>query len=219
MAKAWGKGEGNDLKKLEHSTESEIMPFPENQPRIFISYARKDGENIARDLSQKLEGHGLSVWQDRAEMEGLKKWWDQIVEALKQVEYMVLVMTPESIKSDIVRKEWRLARQEGVGVLPVIGSDKLEFDMMPRWMQEQHFVDPNNTEQWTRLIRTLESPYHGVRVPFMVEDLPDGFVPRPDEFSQLKDGLLDQARDEPIAITAALRGAGGYGKTTLAKAL
>ncbi len=33
------------------------------------------------------------------------------------------------------------------------------------------------------------------------------------------DRLLDQGREEPVAITAALRGAGGYGKTTLAKAL
>ena len=31
--------------------------------------------------------------------------------------------------------------------------------------------------------------------------------------------LVDTERSEPLAITAALRGAGGYGKTTLAKAL
>src|SRR5262249_25639039 len=31
--------------------------------------------------------------------------------------------------------------------------------------------------------------------------------------------LLDEKREEPIAITAALRGAGGYGKTTLACAI
>jgi hypothetical protein len=31
--------------------------------------------------------------------------------------------------------------------------------------------------------------------------------------------LLDANREEPVAITAALRGAGGYGKTTIAKAL
>ena len=96
-------------------------------------------------------------------------------------------MTPEAIKSDVVRKEWRFARQEGVGVLPVLGSEKVNFSTMPRWMQEQHIVDFNNSEQWTRLIRTLESPYQGARVPFMVDDLPDGFVPRPDEFRQLKE--------------------------------
>jgi WD40 repeat protein len=55
--------------------------------------------------------------------------------------------------------------------------------------------------------------------PFRVEELPDHFVPRPREFEQLIAHLLDEQRGKPIAITAALRGAGGYGKTMLAKAL
>ena len=53
----------------------------------------------------------------------------------------------------------------------------------------------------------------------MVEDLPPDYVPRPQEFDALVSKLLDQRREEPVAITAALRGAGGYGKTTMAKAL
>ena len=58
-----------------------------------------------------------------------------------------------------------------------------------------------------------------VRVPFMVEDLPADYVPRPREFNALIEKLLDQQREEPAAIIAALRGAGGYGKTTMAKAI
>src|SRR6266852_1719257 len=53
----------------------------------------------------------------------------------------------------------------------------------------------------------------------IVEDLPGDYVPRPQEFDALIDKLLDHRREEPVAITAALRGAGGYGKTTMAKAL
>jgi hypothetical protein len=47
---------------------------------------------------------------------------------------------------------------------------------------------------------------------------PADFVERPAEFDALKKLLLD-SKGEAVAITAALRGAGGYGKTTLAKAL
>ncbi len=51
-------------------------------------------------------------------------WWQQIVAALtnEHVEYMILVMTPDAMRSEIVRKEWRRARQEGVCVLPVIAA-------------------------------------------------------------------------------------------------
>ena len=53
----------------------------------------------------------------------------------------------------------------------------------------------------------------------MAEDLPESFVERPAEFDALIRLLRDPEREEPIAMTAALRGAGGYGKTTLARAL
>ena len=62
----------------------------------------------------------------------------------------------------------------------------------------------------------IEPLKHG---PFMCKDLPPDFVPRPHELDALIRKLLDEKREEPIAITAALRGAGGYGKTTMAQAL
>jgi WD40 repeat protein len=53
----------------------------------------------------------------------------------------------------------------------------------------------------------------------MAEKPPDDFVPRPAEFDQLLALLLESEGSTPVAITAALRGAGGFGKTTLAQAL
>ena len=53
----------------------------------------------------------------------------------------------------------------------------------------------------------------------MAKAPPDDFVVRPQEFKALKRHILYGQRDRPTAITAALRGAGGYGKTTLAQAL
>ena len=52
----------------------------------------------------------------------------------------------------------------------------------------------------------------------MAPEPPVDFVRRPAEFEALKGKLLD-AKGDAVAISAALKGAGGYGKTTLAKAL
>jgi hypothetical protein len=57
-----------------------------------------------------IEEYGFTLWQDLADMEGGKDWWRQIEEAIKSVEYLVLVMTPGALRSDVTRKEWRLAR-------------------------------------------------------------------------------------------------------------
>jgi hypothetical protein len=53
----------------------------------------------------------------------------------------------------------------------------------------------------------------------MPPGLPSNFVPRPAEYDKLKSLLLSPDRGQPVAITTALTGAGGFGKTTLAAAL
>jgi hypothetical protein len=186
-------------------------------PRVFISYARSDGELFATDLRQQLLAEHIPLWQDRVGMEGGRDWWQQITEALDQVEFMVLVMTPAAMQSPTVRKEWRYARQQGVCVYPVKGMPDLDFASLPHWMRSAHFYDL--AHEWPKFVNDLNTRCEQVRVPFMVEDLPADFVPRSQEFDALISKLLDEQREEPIAITAALRGAGGYGKTTMAKAL
>ena len=186
-------------------------------PRVFISYARSDGEPFATDLRQRLLAEHIPLWQDRVGMEGGKDWWQQITEALDVVEFMVLVMTPAAMRSEMVRKEWRYARQQGVCVYPVKGEPDLEFNSLPHWMRSVHFYDLDY--EWQKLVNDLNTRCQQARVPFMVEELPADYVPRPQEYEALIDKLLDQRREEPVAITAALRGAGGYGKTTMAQAL
>jgi WD40 repeat protein len=81
---------------------------------------------------------------------------------------------------------------------------------------------PNRDEAFTDIVQGIRAALgYGPRrpVPFMVEGLPANFVQRPQEFESLIRCLLDEQREDPIAITATLRGAGGYGKTTLACAL
>jgi len=184
---------------------------------VFISYARRDGQEFANLLRQRLEKERIPLWQDHAGMEGGRDWWLQITAALDGVEFMALVITPNALKSDTVRKEWRYARQQGVCVYPIKGAPDLDFESLPRWMRSAHFYDLES--EWQKFVNDLNTRCQTKRVPFMVADLPEGFVPRPGEFDQLLRLLINEQREEPVAITAALRGAGGYGKTTLAKAL
>src|SRR5712691_9943919 len=186
-------------------------------PRVFISYARSDGEHFAAQLRQRLHAKHIPLWQDRVGMEGGRDWWLQSTEALDKVEFMVLVMTPAAIHSEMVRKEWRYARQQGVCVYPVKGTPDLDFTSLPHWMRSAHFYDLDY--EWPKLLNDLNTRCQQPRVPFMVEDLSADYVPRPRESEALIEKLLDQRREETGVITDALRGARGYGKTTMARAL
>jgi WD40 repeat protein len=190
-------------------------------PRIFISYARSDGEGFASALRQRLQAThpSLTLWQDRAELEGGVGWWKQIAAALDQVEILIMVMTPAVTQSAVAQKEWRYARQQGVRVCPVLGTEPhlFDFSQLPSWMRKAHCYDLE--KEWETFVRFLQSPGTENRVPFMAPDLRADFVARPAEYQALAAMLLDRSRMNPLAITTALQGAGGFGKTTLAAAL
>jgi TIR domain len=190
----------------------------QGSPRVFISYCRSDGATFATRLRQRLEKEHpeIRLWQDVISERGGCDWWLQITEALDQCEYMVLVLTSDAMKSATVRKEWRYARQKGVCVYPVQGSNKLDFGSLPRWVRDLHIYDIGyevqrkefaSAGQWQRFINDLNTRCETPRVPFMAEDLPETFVERPREFQRLVELLYDEKREEPVAITAALQGA------------
>jgi hypothetical protein len=181
--------------------------MPADKKRAFISYARKDGEAFADDLRRRLESEGIPLWQDRVGMEGGRDWWLQITEAIESVEFMVLVMIPAALASDTVRKEWRYARQQGMCVYSVKAAPDLDFARLPRWMRDGHFYDLD--KEWTKFLNDLNSACVTPRVPFMCEDLPLDFVPRPREMDGALAQLYDSARDEARPTTLARRSAGG----------
>ena len=191
-----------------------------NSARIFVSYARRDGKSFARELRVRLQfEHNFSLTQDLIALEGGKDWWNQLAEAIKGVEHFVLVLTKGAVESAVVRDEWQLARREGVCVVPVLGTPRPDISTLPLWMQRLHIVDPDLEEQWTRMVRTLESPCHAVRVPNMTPPLPEGYVDRPQEHAALRGYLLEGEVGGAVGVTTALRGVGGFGKTTIAQAL
>jgi WD40 repeat protein len=191
--------------------------IPERRANVFVSYARKDGEELARALRDRLAASGIALWRDRDAMEGGRDWWQQITAAIDGVEFLVLVMTNAALASPTVRREWRYARQRGVTVYPVLAHANLDLASLPRWMGSVHFYDVDL--EWTTFVNDLQTRPTRVRVPFMVEDLPVDFVPRAREFDALAAHVIDREREEPIAGVAVVCGAGGYGKTALVRAL
>src|SRR4051812_31175691 len=139
---------------------------------IFLSYARSDGEEFAEHLREKLRSRApdIEVKQDRLLLEGGVGWWNQLTAAIDSVDFLLLVMTPSSMTSEMVRKEWRYARQQGVCVYPVKGApdDNLRFTDLPPWMRKAHFFDIE--KEWESFLQHLRSPCHTPRVAFMAPD-------------------------------------------------
>ena len=88
--------------------------------------------------------------------------------------------------------------------------------------EEVFDIDPErdrDEERWKALVLVLRGDGRTKRAPYMPGDLPADFVPRPAEYAALKSAVLADAPEKTVALTTALLGAGGYGKTILANYL
>ena len=72
--------------------------------QVFISYARAD-EDFAKALSSQLTKRGLSVWNADDEILPGDNFWLRIGEALRKSRAMVVLVSPDSMRSENVRHE------------------------------------------------------------------------------------------------------------------
>ena len=206
-----------------------------NGPRqhIFISYARSDGELFARQLHERLEKEHLPCWRDRLDLEGGVDFWRQLEAAIAVARWLVIVLTPRALKSEWTAREWWEARKHGVPICPVWPLEEtalaanLVTSRLPAGMRRSHVYMPFTAEkgsevradeEWRNLLSTLRLDKEVTRTLFMAPPLQPDYIDRPEETTVALSALLPAPEGQRPAITV-LHGAGGMGKTTLAKAL
>lgn len=111
---------------------------------------------------------------------------------------------------------------------PCLWDARLQSSPVLLESAEPVFLWRKRDPAWLSIVRTLCLHLHILTTAFapnrpaifQARDLPPTYVPRPTEFNAVKRLLLSKtSAGAAPAITTALRGAGGFGKTTLAQAL
>jgi hypothetical protein len=85
---------------------------------IFLSYSRGDAQQ-ADDWVAHLEKFGYRVWIDRAGIRGGQQWMATIVRAIEEAHAVILLLSPNSARSDNVRREIDIAVQAKKHIIPV----------------------------------------------------------------------------------------------------
>jgi len=105
---------------------------------IFISYARSDVA-LANRLAAALEAHGQSVWIDQ-KIEGGTQFSEVIEREIAASRKVVVLWTPASVKSEWVRDEASIAKEQGKfvpvtidGTMPPIGFRQTQTTPIDDW--------------------------------------------------------------------------------------
>jgi hypothetical protein len=87
--------------------------------KIFISYSRKDIDFI-RKLASDLEKAGYDVWWDLTDLRGGDDWVRKIPAAIQESQFFLVVLSPNSVISEWVEKEYTQALSLRKKIIPVM---------------------------------------------------------------------------------------------------
>jgi len=71
---------------------------------VFLSHSTRD-RRFAERIAQVLRDHGVPVWHSGTNIVGAKQWHDEIGKALQRCDWLVLVLSRHSVKSQWVKRE------------------------------------------------------------------------------------------------------------------
>ena len=87
--------------------------------QVFISYSRKD-LTFVEQLTLDLKGAGLEVWYDLSRLEGGERWRTEIQNAIKSSQYVIIVLSPDSIESVWVEREFIFSSNLKRKIIPLL---------------------------------------------------------------------------------------------------
>lgn len=118
---------------------------------LFISYARADGTQAAVRLRGELESMGVTVWRDSEDMRGGKAWKEQLRAVLRQVDVVVVLLTPGAVTSKMVEWEWENALTLEKRVIAVL----VETCQVPEELSRLHYHDLSDSATYTLSLMKL----------------------------------------------------------------
>jgi hypothetical protein len=98
---------------------------------IFISYSRKDWDEFVKPLVFDFRQRGLKAWIDQQDIRSGTDWSDAIDKALRTCQRMVVCVSPNSMESEQVKREYRFFLQKNKTVFPLLcrEADNTPYDL------------------------------------------------------------------------------------------
>ena len=104
--------------------------------KIFLSYSRND-KDFAEKIAKRLERQGYVVWWDLTDIDGGDRWAKEIQDGIKNSEIMAIIVSPHSIKSEWVEKEFVFASKNDLKIVPLL----YELCELPIWLLNLQYID------------------------------------------------------------------------------
>jgi len=162
--------------------------------RVFVSYSRNNLDVVSQ-LVQDMQAVGVQAWHDQT-LTGGQRWWDNILENIRDCDVFVFALSPESWESEACRSELAYVGHFGKAVLPVLVADGINLNLLPPPISEIQVTDYRRRDKNAAfaLIKSINT------APF-APPLPDP-LPSPPKVPVSYLSTLKERIDSPNALSA-----------------
>ena len=172
---------------------------------IFFSYSHAD-KPIARTLADGLKRAGVRVWIDEGELRAGDSIIERISNAISEVEFIVALISKDSISSKWCSKELALAVDEGlrqghVRVLPL----RIDDAEMPTALRDVFYIQVDSSNPEKSLERLIADAWFHYRQKHATAHHNDKFIPLSPK------SLIDRRRLKRLKLALVARNADDMG--------
>jgi hypothetical protein len=98
--------------------------------QVFISHCSAD-RNLVDRLEGELRARGIATWVDRRKLEAGQQWPREIERAIDSCHAMLVVLSPDALESQWVRKEYTYALCQHKPIIPLFirPVDHIPFEL------------------------------------------------------------------------------------------
>ena len=125
--------------------------------KVFISYARIDGAELAQRLQGDLRNKGYDAWLDTHRIRGGSTWTTEIETAIDEADYVLALLTPGSYASEICRAEQLRSLRKGKCVIPLQAQRGTEI---PLHLEQKNYRDFTTDSTYTKAFAELLEDIH-----------------------------------------------------------
>jgi len=136
------------------------MPEHQREPRIFLSYTRKDSATV-RELYRKLKEVGYHPWMDIEDILPGEDWKKKIIETIQEVPFFLACLSTNSIDHrGMVQEEikealqvWRRKLDDDIYFIPA----RLDDCKVPDALSKFNWVDLFEEKGFSRLLNAIRT--------------------------------------------------------------
>lgn len=124
------------------------MIYAMHAPKVFISYSHSDA-TWARQFADALKAQGVEVWMDVLNIRAGERIQEKLERALKEADFLVSLLTPESAKSPNLFFELGAAVAMGKVVVPIVSRGE-EAAHVPAHLQARRQLTRSTPKETAR---------------------------------------------------------------------